>query len=241
MNLDRMTISLEEFLQYLLKKWKLISCVLVICAVLFGVTAVMLGEEIYVPHSEEYLDYEQGLAWHVSYFEESVLMNTDPTKVHQRSILLRNLEDKEVLKNYVTSLEIWDDFDTEWKKTYFTELVTWNETETSETIEIILRHATEKECLDAANYLEEKILDRDKTAEVIIGEEKVIKDDTLQEEQFRWYSRIDYMESCLLEAQAGYTLRVSVPAAIVTGILSGTVGTFFALLFWYVIKGKYNE
>ena len=53
MNLDRMTISLEEFLQYLLKKWKLISCVLVICAVLFGVTAVMLGEEIYVPHSEE--------------------------------------------------------------------------------------------------------------------------------------------------------------------------------------------
>ena len=202
---------------------------------------MLLGEEIYVPHSEEYLDYEQGLAWHVSYFEESVLMNTDPTKIHQRSILLRNLEDKEVLKTYVTSLEIWDDFETGWKKTYFTELVTWNELEDSQTVEVILRHATEKECFDAAKYLKDKILSRDKTAEIIIGEEKVVKDDNIQEEQFRWYSRIDYMESCLLEAQAGYTLRVSVPSAILVGVMAGTVGSVFIMLFWYMIKGKHDE
>mgnify|MGYP006967141041 CR=1 FL=1 len=35
-------------------------------------------------------------------------------------------EIKEVLENYVTSLEIWDDFDTEWKKTYSLREVSWH-------------------------------------------------------------------------------------------------------------------
>lgn len=241
MNFNRMTISLDEFVQYLLKKWKVIVAIVGVCAVLFTGTAKMLGGEISVPHSEEYLHYEQELAWHVSYFEESVLMNTDPTKIHQRSIFLRNIKDREVMKAYVTSLEIWDDFDTKWKKTYFTELVNWNELENSETIEIVLRHATEEECLYAANYLEEKIIIRDEEAEVIISEEKVIMDDKLQEEHLRWYSRIDYVESLLLEAQAGYTLRVSVFAAIIVGTLVGLASAVFGLLIAYMIKGKSDE
>ena len=241
MKLENMTISLEEFIKYLLSKWKIFGCVIVLCALLFGGTAVMLGEEIHVPHSEEYLYYEQELAWHVSYFEESVLLNTDPTKIHVRNLLLRNVTDKEILKLYVTSLEIWDDFETEWKKTYFSELVTWNELENSDTIELTLRHATEKECLDAANYLKEKIQSKDTTTEVIIGEERVGLDDKAQEEHLRWHSRIDYMESCLLNAQAGYTLKVSVPAAVIVGCLSGTILTTFVLLFWYMVKGKKNE
>ena len=91
------------------------------------------------------------------------------------------------------------------------------------------------------NVLEEKILNRDKEATVIISEEKIIKDDKLQEEHLRWYSRIDYVESLLLEAQAGYTLRVSVMSAILVGTMAGAVGSVFVILFWYMIKGKRDE
>ena len=220
---EKLTISLDEFVKYLVKKWKMVCAIVVICVGLFAGTAIMLGEEIHVPHSEEYLHYEQELAWHEDYFEKSILMNLDPTSIHQRELLLRNITDKEILKNYAVSYEIWDEFETSWDKTYISELVVWNENETDGSVSLTLKHATTEECLEAAEYLKAKLLQKDSSLEVIICEEKIVKDDKLQEEHSRWYDRMYYVSSLLLDSRAGYTLKVSVPAAVVVGALSGGV------------------
>ena len=238
MDFDRMTISLEEFVQYLLKKWKVIVAIVGVCAVLFAGTAKMFGGEISVPHSEEYLYYERALAWHESYLENSVLMNLDPTCIYQRAIIVRNISDEEILYNYVTSSGIWEEFDTEWSKLYFTELVKWEATEDETGIRVVMQHATSEECLEAVQYLEEKIKEKDPQLETVIGEEKVVVNEKLQEEHLRWYSRIDYVNGLLLESQAGFTLKTSFVAAGLTGVLAGGLFSVFMLLALYIIKGK---
>lgn len=238
----KMTISLEEFLKYMIKSWKMVILLIVIVTACFTIGATFLGEEINVPPSEEYLHYEQELEWHESYLEESVLMNLDPLSIHERTLLLRNISDHEMLKNYALSSEIWEDYSTERSKKYISELVNWKESEDSDTVELILRHATEEECLSAAEYLEEKLIKKDPEVEVVIGAEKIVTDEELQEEHLRWYSRINYVNSLLLDAQAGYTIRVSKPAAVMTGVLAGAVLSLFVGLLSFVIRrGKHFD
>lgn len=234
---ERITISLEEFLKYMIKKWKMAGVIIVVCALLFAGGAKLAGEEITVPHSEEYLRYEQELAWHESYLEESILMNLDPTCIYQRTLFIRNISDIELLENYAVSSEIWEELETERSKTYISELVSWNENE-SGTVELILRHATSEECLETAEYLKEKLVAKDPAAEITIGAEKVVTDEELQEEHLRWYSRINYMNSLLLDAQAGYTIKVNFMAAVITGILAGGVLTIFVDLILFMIQRK---
>ena len=216
-----MTVNLEEFIKYLIKKWKMVCVITVLVTVCFAAGAMFLGEEITVPHSEEYLHYEQELEWHESYLEESILMNLDPLSIYERTLLLRNISDYEVLKNYAVSSEIWEEYETARSKKYISELVQWIETEDSNTIELQLRHATEEECLSAAEYLQKKLQAKDLSVEIIIGAEKIVVDEKLQEEHLRWYDRIYYVNSLLLDSQAGYTISVNKPIAVITGVLTG--------------------
>ena len=54
-----MTISFEEFVKYLLKKWMIAAGLVILFAGIFVAGAKILGEEISVPHSAEYLYYER--------------------------------------------------------------------------------------------------------------------------------------------------------------------------------------
>lgn len=235
----KITMSFDEFLKYMLKKWKITVVLVVITTAGFGIGAMFLGEEITVSPSEEYLRYEQELEWHESYLEESILMNLDPLSIHERSLFLRNLSDKELLKNYAVSSEIWEEYDTEWSKKYISELVSWNENQENDTVELVLRHATEEECLDAAQYLEKRLLEKEPSVEVIIGAERIVTDEKLQEEHLRWHSRIYYVSTLLLEAQAGYTLKVSKKAAVITGALTGGIlSLVFGMVSFVIRRGK---
>ena len=151
-----MTINLEEFLQFYLKKWKVVGSIIGISIVLFVAAAFFVGDEIVVPHSEEYLKYEQELEWHESYLEESILMNLNPTCIYQRSIFIKSSSDMDLLKDYVMSAEIWTNYKTDWSKKYISELLRWNQTE-NENVEIVLRHASSEECEDTAEYLKKNI------------------------------------------------------------------------------------
>lgn len=234
-----MTVNLEEFIKYLIKKWKMVCVITVLVTACFAAGAMFLGEEITVPHSEEYLHYEQELEWHESYLEESILMNLDPLSIHERTLLLRNISDYEVLKNYAVSSEIWEEYETARSKKYISELVQWIETEGSNTIELQLRHATEEECLSAAEYLQQKLQAKDLSVEIIIGAEKIVVDEKLQEEHLRWYDRIYYVNSLLLDSQAGYTISVNKPIAVITGVLTGSVlSIFVGLISYMIIRGK---
>ena len=87
---EDITISLEEFGKYFLKKWKIVALLVFLCTGIFCGATKILGEEISVPHSEEYLYYEQESAWLESYLEESVLMQMNPTDIPEITLYLEN-------------------------------------------------------------------------------------------------------------------------------------------------------
>lgn len=232
---EDITISLEEFGKYFLKKWKIVALLVFLCTGIFCGATKILGEEISVPHSEEYLYYEQESAWLESYLEESVLMQMNPTDIPEITLYLENSSDIQSLKDYILSKSIWDEIETTRNKRYFYELLTWNE---EENVTISLRHVTEQECREAAEYLKSKILEHDSNINVIVGELRTNTDEELQDEQLRWYDRIDYSKTLLLEAEAGYTIKVNVIAAAATGVLAGGVFSVFLLLVMYMIERK---
>lgn len=232
---EKMTISLEDFTKYFIKKWKTVLIIILVCTALFTGAAKIVGEEITVPHSEEYLYYEQESAWLEAYLENSVLMQMNPTSIHERTLFLENISQKERLKSYAASLDIWDEINSEGNKEYFFELLTWQEDEAGN-VQLILRQVTEEECLEFAEYLKGKLENYDSTVEVTVGEERLVKDEDLQDEQLRWYDRIDYSKSLLLDAQAGYTIRVNAAAAAITGIITGGILSIIILILSFLFN-----
>lgn len=241
MSAERMQISLEEFIKYSVKQWKIIAVITMIFVVLFAGVAFVFGKEIVVPHSEEYLHYEQELAWHESYFEESILMNLDPTSIHQRTMFITNISEKDLLKDYAVSSEIWNDLETEYSKKYISELISWNESEASASVELILKHATSEECLEWAEYIKSQLEKFQPGIEIVVGAEKIVKDDNLQEEHLRWYSRIDYVNSLLLDSQAGYTIKVDIKVAIILGCIFGGILAIIFVLIRYLFSGNIRD
>ena len=229
------TISLEEFITYFLRKWKIVVAVVTIIAAMFAGATRLLGEEISVPHSEEYLYYEQESAWLESYLENSVLMKMNATEIPEITLYIENSAQPELLKDYILSKEVWTEFESERNKDYFYELLTLQEEETGK-VALTIRHVTEEECLKTAKYLKEKLENYDTSIKVTAGELRYVKDENLQDEQLRWYDRIDYSKSLLLEAQAGYTIKVNMIAAVITGALIGGILSVVITLLMFVFQ-----
>lgn len=232
-----MTISFEEFVKYFIKKWKLAAVIMLGCIALFLGAAKFIGEEISVPHSEEYLYYEKESKWLEEYLEESSLMKMNPTSIPEVTLFLEQVADFTKIKDYVLSKTIWDGCTTERNKDYFYELIQLEEGTNGDAI-LVLRHVTEEETIAAANYLQQKIQEFDGEVEVTIGELRIVKDEELQDEHLRWYDRIDYSKSLLLDSQAGYTIKVSVAASALTGCVSGALLSIAAVLCIYVLEEK---
>lgn len=233
---DRITISLEDFLKYFFRKWKLTVTVALVSAILFALFSYVIGEEISAPPSEEYIYYERNLESINNYFDHSILMQMDPMKIYQRTMFLRNISDKEMLKNYVTTAEIWTELETERNKTYLGELVIWNEFENSDTVEVVLRHATEDECEQWVQYLEQQICEYDPKIEVTFGAADIVTDDYVLERQQKKYKDIDYAETLLEEAQAGYTIEVRTEVAAMVGIIVGAIASTVIILVQFMLK-----
>lgn len=236
MKLENMTISLEEFVKYLVGEWKLFMCIIVLCASLFAGTAKWFGEEIHVPHSEEYLYYEDALEKHLIYVDESVLMNLDPLCIYERTIFLKNISDKELLEDYATSIEIWDELQTESVKKYLPELLKWNENAETGNVELVLRHGTSEEAIEWAEYISEQLKKYDNNLDVMIGAERIVADEDVELEQLRRYTRTEHIKSLWLDSRAGYTIRVSIPVAVVTGTVAGVILSIVIVLFEFMLK-----
>lgn len=219
---EKLTISFEDYVKYYIKRWKTAAIIVILCAAIFAVGSQFLGEEISSPPSEEYLYYEKESAWLEQYLKESVLMQINPTSVQERTLYLKGVDDKEALKDYALSRDLWENYITDQNTDYFYELLDWQEDEYG-TVLLTMRHITEKECLDAAEYLKNRLEKQDAGIEITIGAAKVSKDEELQDEQLRWYDRIEYSKSLLLDAQAGYTIKVNTVAATAAGIAAGAV------------------
>lgn len=233
---EKMTISFEDFVKYFIRKWKIVIPLVLVFAVVFTAGAKLLGEEISVPHSEEYLYYEKESAWLESYMKEAALMQINPTEIPERTLFLENVTDSEALKDYAMSKKIWDGYVTDYEKAYLYELLNWQEDEEGN-VQLILRHVTEVDCLKAAEHLKNRLEDQDAFLDITIGEARITKDENLQDEQLRWYDRIDYSKSLLLDSQAGYTIQVNVMAAALTGAIAGGLLSV-VIVFLMCILGK---
>lgn len=229
------TISLEEFIAYFIRRWKIVVAVITMIAAMFAGATKLLGEEISVPHSEEYLYYEQESAWLESYLENSVLMKMNATEIPEITLFIENSAQQELLKDYILSKDVWAKIESERNKDYFYELLNWQESENGRAM-LNVRHVTDEECLKTAQYLKEKMEAYDASVRVQIGELRHAKDENLQDEQLRWYDRIDYSKSLLLEAQAGYTIKVNMIAAVVTGVLIGGILSIVITLLMFVFQ-----
>lgn len=220
---EKLTISFEDFVKYYIKRWKTAAAIVILCAAIFAVGSRFLGEEIVSAPSEEYLYYEQESAWLERYLKESILMQINPTEIPERTLYLKNISVKEETKDYVMSRTIWENYITDRNTDYFYELLDWQEEEDSGNVQLTIRHVTEEECLDAAEYLKNCLEKEDVFMEVTIGESQMTKDEELQDEQLRWYDRIDYSKTLLLDSQAGFTIQVNTMVSTLTGVAAGGI------------------
>ena len=245
MTSENLTISFEEFVRYLIKKWFLVAGFVLLFAALFVGGAKLLGEEISVPHSEEYLYYEKESEGLEHYLKEAVLMKINPTEIPERTLFLENVTDEVWLKDFVLSTEIWDGYVTGYEKAYLHELLNWQDDEEGDVedgkAELIVRHVTEEDCLKAAEHLKSRLEDKDAGVLITIGEARITKDEKLQDEQLRWYDRIDYSKSLLLDSQAGYTLKVSLTAAALTGAVAGGMLSVVTVFLMCIFGKKKNK
>ena len=237
---EKMTICFEDFVKYFIRKWKIVIPIVLVFIVVFTAGAKLLGEEISVPHSEEYLYYEMESAGLERYMKEAVLMQINPTEIPERTLFLENITDPEQLKDYALSKEIWEGYVTEYEQMYLSELLNWQEEEDG-SVQLILRHVTEEDCLKAAEHLKSRLQDKDDLVEITIGEARIVKDENLQDEQLRWYDRIDYSKSLLLDSQAGYTIKINVVAAAMTGAVCGGVLSVVIVFLMCIFEKKKTE
>ena len=229
-------INLDDFIKFYIRKWKVVLCIISVFIVLFVSATKILGNEIVVENSEQYVYYEEKLIFHEEYLKESILMSANPASLYVSTALLKNVSDEDVLYNYVVSTEIWDDFETDMVKKYLPELVKWKFNESTGVVEISLRHTSTERSSSCLKYLLGKIKEKDTAVEIIEGAERVEIDEELQDLQNDWYNRINYLKGRLEEAEAGFTIYINVLAAAITGAFIGGIVSLAIILLVYILK-----
>ena len=89
------TVSLEDFIKYLLKKWKSVIFFVGIIMILFVIGAKMFGQKIVVEPSERYVVLQGQKETIEEYIENSPFMEIDPMNIHQCRIYLKNISNRE--------------------------------------------------------------------------------------------------------------------------------------------------
>lgn len=235
---EKLTISLDEFIKYMFYNWKKILIVIIMFAALFALSAKMFGQRIVVEPSERYLELQEQKSALEDYIENSLFMKIDSMNVNQRVIYVKNISDREVLKDFVVSGEVWGNIRKEIPTKYLVELVAWTDLDSSETVEIKVSHAEAEKCDEYAEFLSERIEDFDEKANITLGTKFEISEEAVMKEQRRQYKLLDDINSELEYTAAGYTIEVSMSAALVVGCLFGVLISVIATLFVFVIRKK---
>ena len=100
------------------------------------------------------------------------------------------------------------------------------------------RYYDKEECVEALSYLEKKIKEYDNDINVRWGASRIEVDEDLQFLQNDWYSRIEFLEAVFEEAEAGFTIRINLIAAAITGSFVGAIVSVVMILIMFVTKRK---
>jgi len=234
----RLTVNLDDFIKYVLKKWKTVIIIMVVCGVFFTGGAIMFGQKIVVQPSERYLELQEQKTSIEDYIENSIFMRIDPMNINQRVIYIKNVSDRELLKDFVLSGEIWGDIREEIPAKYLIELITWSETETIETIEIKVSHAEPEKCDEYAGFLVGKLQNFDEKADITLGTKFTVSEEAVMKEQRRQYKLLDDINSELEYTAAGYTIEVSIISTVIVGGIFGALLSVSSLFAIYMVFGK---
>ena len=233
-----MTVSLDEFLAFLLKKWIIILGTVVIFVGLFCVSAKMLGEKIVFEPSEKLATLLEEAEFVNSYIENAPFMKINAANVHECTIYLSEISDKSSLANYLDSGHIFDEYEYEFGKYQLVELTTWIETADPSAVEIKVQHYDEESCEFMTNYLVRKIQLFDENLEVFVGTQHVTADRSVTEEQLWYIDRKRAVEGQLEYTRKGYTIEASLPIAAVAGVMFGGITSVCMLFVWFYIEHK---
>lgn len=236
MTLKRTSVCLDEFFRYLLKKWKIfvLSLLLGICAAI--VCSNIKGFKIVIPKAENYDELKEQKDYFEKYMEESLLMQINPLKVYEKKIYIGHVSNRTALKEYVESEKIWNKFEQNIEKQYLDELLSWDEQEDNQSVELVIQHSEEQLCEELTSYVAEQIASADKYASIIVGDTKIVADETVLEAQSWPERRLQDIRGELEHTAAGCVIEVSVPMAIIVGILLGGMIGFVWLLLKYLFE-----
>lgn len=235
--MERYTVSLDDFIKYLIKKWY----VIVVCVILgigtFAVSVFMFGQKIVIPQSDKYAGLKEEEDEFEKYIDNAPLMKIDATNVYEKVIYLSNVSNRENLKSYIESGNVWRDYPGEDFFNYFTDHITWYDS-TAQTAEIKIQYYEELECQKLAEYLCNKILEEDNSVSILLGDGYISNDEEIANVQSWYRNRLNDVKGQLEYTAAGYTIEVSILAAAVLGILVGICGSVGCLLVTFCIAGK---
>lgn len=234
--MDKLTVSLDDYIRYLVKKWKTIMAVVLIFVLLFTLSANILGEKIVIPPSEEYLDLKEQEASINAYIENAPLMKIDSTCVQEIVIYVSNVSEREVLKNYINSGSVWENYGDDNIFYSYYDLVMWSDGSDLSLAEIKIQHYDVEETERMAEFLKGKIREFDEGAEIFLGTPYVAADESIADVQLWYQNRKNAIEGQLEYARAGYTIETSLPIAIITGVLTGGLTSVIILLFFFMFR-----
>lgn len=234
--MDKLTVSLDDYIRYLVKKWKTIIAVVLIFVLLFALSAKILGEKIVIPPSEEYLALKEEAASIGGYIENAPLMKIDSTCVQEIVIYISNISEREELKNYIDAGVVWSDYEKDNAPYYFLDIVTWTDGSDEQSAEIKIQHYEEAECGSMVKYLIKSLQSYDENIEVYTGTLHVSNDESIAEVQIWYKNRMNAIEGQLEHVTSGYTIETSMSIAVIVGALVGALSAMMLLFVGFLLK-----
>lgn len=234
---ERMTVSLDDFLRYLLKKWKLILIMVLFSTAFFLAASVKSGERIEVPASEEYLFLKEQEQSFEEYMEHSVMMQMNPLNIYEITIQAEQLSDWTEMKAYVDSPELWEQWSGETDVRYLSELIICEESGENRLL-VKLRHSEETSCRELAAYVTERLSELDAGAEITSGKMAIIADEAVSDSQMWYQNRLRDITGQLDYAKAGYVIEISKPAAVALGAITGALLAVILLFVRFLLGDK---
>lgn len=233
---ERMSVSLDDFIKYLLGKWKYIFVCVMVCMIFSCVSARLSGNKIVIPPDEKYADLKEQEEYFEDYINNSVLMDMNPLNIYEKTIVIDDVSDRDALKGQIDSGEIWKKSDETLPVQYLAELVTWDERTASQAIEIKVQHSEEAECVKLADDLVQQIRAFDHKAEVTVGETRTVIDKSVSDEQMWFVNRLQDIKGQLEYTASGCIIEVSYVVALILGIFLGGLMSFIILFCMFLWK-----
>lgn len=240
--MERLTVSLDDLAKYMIRKWKMLVVCVCAFAVLFAASAIIFDEKITIPPSEDYLELKEQEADFEEYIEESPVFKIKSKNVYECIVYVSDISERSLLKSRVDAGYIWDEFEDENFRKYFSDLVTWYDVGI-DSADIKVQYFEEGKCKEIVTYLSNQLKSFDEQLEVLQGEVCIVNDEQIYEVQ-QWYkNRLNAVQGQLEYAATGYTIKVSLPIAIVIGAVAGMfiAVTFLFLMFLFDKKLRSNE